>query len=133
MLYIYLPRTKLVKQCKNIIMKVPLYTFKGSWVPLLNFEGVLVPMSHFPAKLLNQNRIWVVKLPLIASQMSSTLMSGFRMCWKYWIMIWENNYWMKINASIGQKWFIDIDWLILVNLLISTYLTQWFDLLNHFP
>ena len=36
------------------------------------------------------------------------------MCWKYWI------------ESIH-----DIGWLILVDSLISTYLTRWFDLFNH--
>ena len=34
------------------------------------------------------------------------------------------NYWMKINASIGQNGFMDIDWLISVDSLISTYLTR---------
>ena len=34
------------------------------------------------------------------------------------------NYRMKINASIGYSRFTDIDWLILVDSLISTYLTR---------
>ena len=34
------------------------------------------------------------------------------------------NYWMKINASTGKKQFIDIHWLVLVDSLISTYLTR---------
>ena len=38
---------------------------------------------------------------------------------------------MKTTASIGWNRFIDINWLILVDLLISIYLTQWFDLFNH--
>ena len=40
---------------------------------------------------------------------------------------------MKINASIGQNRFMDIDWLISVGSLISTCLTRWFDLFNHNP
>ena len=35
-----------------------------------------------------------------------------------------NNYQIKIDASIGQNQFIDIDWLILVGSLKSTYLTR---------
>ena len=41
------------------------------------------------------------------------------------------NYPMKINDLIGENRLIDIDWLILVDSLISTYLTRLFDLLNH--
>ena len=37
---------------------------------------------------------------------------------------------MKINASIGSNRFMDIDWLILFDSLISTCFARWFDLLR---
>ena len=40
---------------------------------------------------------------------------------------------MKINAFIGSNWFNYIDWLISVDSLMSTSLTRWFDLFNHYP
>ena len=54
-IYIYLSRTKYVKQGRNIIMRVPLLNFEGGpgvlllnlegdpGVPLLNFRGVPGP------------------------------------------------------------------------------------------
>ena len=62
--------------------------------------------------------------------------SSFYMSWKYWIMMdygKTKKSRMKINASIGWTWFMDIDWLISVGSLISICLTRWFDLFNHIP
>ena len=49
------------------------------------------------------------------------------MCCKYWIMMDYGNtkkYRMKINNSIVRNRIINIDWLILADSLISTYLTR---------
>ena len=49
--------------------------------------------------------------------------SSFDMSWKYWIMM-----------DYGKtKKVLAIDWLISVGSLISSCLTQWFDLFNHNP
>ena len=43
--------------------------------------------------------------------------------------------WLLYRLVMISIWYIDIiidiDWLILVDSLISTYLTRWFDLFNH--
>ena len=51
------------------------------------------------------------------------------MCWKYWIMM---DY-AKTKRLLDENQFIDINWLTLGDLLISTHLTRWFDLFNHNP
>ena len=61
---------------------------------------------------------------------------SFHMSWKYWIMMdygKTKNSRMRINASIGQSRFMDIDWLISVDSLISTCFTRWFALFNCNP
>ena len=84
--------------------------------------------------MLNQNFFWVLKLPLTALGCYDTNVRLFT-CLNNKLFSLElkilnyddgktKNSRMKNNVSIGQNWFMDIDWLILVDSLTSVCFTQ---------
>ena len=93
--------------------------------------------------MLNDNCFWVAKLILTASgcynsnvrllSYSNDNLFSHELKILNYDGLWENKKIsrMKIYVSLRQNWFVDIDWLISVDSLSSTFLTWWFDLLNH--